>query len=267
MNYESKQLLKNYKELIFDAVKNAGKIALEFDKKKINFWYKSKNQPVTDADIKINDYLKSFLLEKYPNFGWLSEETVDNGSRNTQKNFWCLDPIDGTRSFLNGKPEFTISLAWMHKSIPIFGIIYNPKTEELFHAEKKNGAFCNDKKIKVNNQIKIRNCNLGISNSEFENLKKFSTLKNLEILKMGSIAYKIALVAKGEIDIAMSLTKKSDWDLAAGALIVEEAGGIITKKNGEPLTYNTDALKISSVIASNPKIHKEMLENIKAYEK
>tara|TARA_B100000989_G_scaffold296051_1_gene278421 strand:- start:826 stop:1629 length:804 start_codon:yes stop_codon:yes gene_type:complete len=267
MNYENKQLLNNYKKLIFDAVKNAGKIALEYGKGKINFWYKSKNQPVSDADIKINDYLKTFLQEKYPNFGWLSEETVDDGSRNMQKNFWCLDPIDGTRSFLNGKPEFTISLALMNKSIPIFGIIYNPKTKELFHAEKKNGAFCNDKQIKVNNEIYIRNCKLGISNSEFENLKRFPTLKNLKISRMGSIAYKIALVAKGEIDIAMSLTKKSDWDLAAGALIVEEAGGTITERNGEPLVYNTDTLEISSIIAANSKIHKEMLENIKSHEK
>ena len=267
MNFENKQLLKNCKQLIFDAVKDAGKIALEFEKKKINFWYKSKNQPVTDADIKINDYLKSFLLEKYPNFGWLSEETVDNGSRNTQKNFWCLDPIDGTRSFLNGKPEFTISLAWMHKSIPIFGIIYNPKTEELFHAEKKNGAFCNDKKIKVNNKINIKECNLGISNSEFESLKKFPSLKNLKITRMGSIAYKIALVAKGEIDIALSLTKKSDWDLAAGALIVEEAGGVITEKSGKPIIYNTDNLEIPSIIASNLRIQRKMIENIKANEK
>ena len=141
MNYENKQLLKNCKQSIFDAVKDAGKIALEFEKKKINFWYKSKNQPVTDADIKINNYLKSFLLKKYPDFGWLSEETLDDGSRNTKKNFWCLDPIDGTRSFLNGKSEYTISLALVYKSNPIFGIIYNPKTEELFYAEKKKWCF------------------------------------------------------------------------------------------------------------------------------
>tara|TARA_B100000989_G_scaffold287844_1_gene257881 strand:- start:289 stop:1092 length:804 start_codon:yes stop_codon:yes gene_type:complete len=267
MNYENRQLRNNCKKLIFDAVRNAGKIALEFDKKKINFWYKSKNQPVTDADIKINDYLKSFLQNKYPDFGWLSEETVDDGSRKMQKSFWCLDPIDGTRSFLNHKPEFTISLALLYESTPVFGVIHNPKTKELFYAEKNNGAFCNNKKMKVNNKINIKDCNLGISNSEFENLKNFPNLKNLKILRMGSIAYKIALVAKGKIDISLSLTKKSDWDLAAAALILEEAGGMITEKNGKPINYNTNNLEIPSVIASNSQIHKKMINHIKAYEK
>ena len=84
---------------------------------------------------------------------------------------------------------------------------------------------------------------------------------------MGSIAYKIALVAKGEIDIALSLTKKSDWDLAAGALIVEEAGGVITEKSGKPIIYNTDNLEIPSIIASNLRIQRKMIEDIKANEK
>ena len=235
------------------AIIEAGKIALNLQKK-IKVKYKSKNQPVTNADIEINNFLFDFFKKKTPNFGWLSEESLDDNSRFESDFFWCLDPIDGTRSYILGKPEYTISLALMNNFKPILGIIYNPLTNEYFCAEEQNGAFCNNTKIKVNSKKNYKSCSLAISNSEVNIFKSYDFLNIKDIKKIGSIAYKIALVAKGKIDIAISLTKKNDWDLAAADLLIREANGKIMETNGEKIVYNTQSLKINSVMATNEKI-------------
>ena len=245
----SDELKKNCKFAIIEA----GKIALNLQKK-VKVKYKSENQPVTNADIEINNYLLDFLKQKTPNFGWLSEESVDDRSRFDSDFFWCLDPIDGTRSYILGKPEYTISLALIKNFKPIFGIVYNPSTKEYFHAEENKGAFCNKTKIKVNSKRKFEYCSLAVSNSEINILKSYNFFNSNNVKRIGSIAYKIALVAKGEIDIAISLTKKNDWDLAAADLIIREAHGTIMDTNGKKIIYNTQDLKINSIMAANRSI-------------
>ena len=245
----SDELRKNCKFAIIEA----GKIALNLQKK-VKVKYKSENQPVTNADIEINNFLLDFFKQKTPNFGWLSEESIDDRSRFDSDFFWCLDPIDGTRSYILGKPEYTISLALIKNFKPIFGIVYNPSTKEYFHAEENKGAFCNETKIKVNSKRKFEFCSLAVSNSEIKILKSYNFFNSKNVKKIGSIAYKIALVAKGKIDIAISLTKKNDWDLAAADLIIREAHGTIMDTNGKKIIYNTQDLKINSIMAANDSI-------------
>ena len=245
----SDELKKNCKFAIIEA----GKIALNLQKK-VKVKYKSENQPVTNADIEINNFLLNFLKQKTPNFGWLSEESIDDKSRFDSDFFWCLDPIDGTRSYILGKPEYTISLALIKNFKPIFGIVYNPNTKEYFHAEENKGAFCNKTKIKVNSKRKFEFCSLAVSNSEINILKSYNFFNSNNVKRIGSIAYKIALVAKGKIDIAISLTKKNDWDLAAADLIIREAHGTILDTNGKKIIYNTQDLKINSIMAANESI-------------
>ena len=245
----SDELKKNCKFAIIEA----GKIALNLQKK-VKVKYKSENQPVTNADIEINNFLLDFLKQKTPNFGWLSEESIDDKSRFDSDFFWCLDPIDGTRSYILGKPEYTISLALIKNFKPIFGIVYNPSTKEYFQAEENKGAFCNKTKIKVNSKRKFEFCSLAVSNSEINILKSYNFFNSNNVKRIGSIAYKIALVAKGEIDIAISLTKKNDWDLAAADLIIREAHGTIMDTNGKKIIYNTQDLKINSIMAANDSI-------------
>ena len=239
------------------AIIKAGTIAVNLQKN-LKVSYKSKNQPVTNADIEIDQFLFSFFQQKTPSFGWLSEESVDNNSRQRSDFFWCLDPIDGTRSFISGKPEYTISLALINKTEPIFGIIFNPATQEFFSAEKEKGAFCNKKKIRVKKNKKIDFCSFAVSSSEAKNLTSHNFISENKIKKMGSIAYKIALVAKGSIDVALSFTKKNDWDLAAADLIVSEAGGEISETGGKKIIYNSKNLNINSVMASNKHIISEL---------
>ena len=151
----SKAVVSNQADIgiAFDAIAKAGEIALRFEKDKIEFWNKSVGQPVTHADLEINIFLKSFFEKYTPEFGWLSEESEDDNSRFEKKFFWCVDPIDGTRSYINKRPEYVISIALVSNTTPIFGLIFNPKTNEMFSAEKSLGAFCNKKRIKVSNLL------------------------------------------------------------------------------------------------------------------
>ena len=241
---------KHLKEISCKALNEASKIATKL-KNSIQVTYKSESQPVTNADREIDNYLKSYFKTHTPNFGWLSEESYDDKSRLNRDFFWCLDPIDGTRSYINKKPEYTISLALIEKSQPVIGHILNPETKEYFYAEKNNGAFCNEKKITVNNSSKLDECKIAISSSEIKKLESYEIFKTKKIKKIGSIAYKIALVAKGEIDIAVSFSKKNDWDLAAADLIIKEAGGNLKDLNGDDIYYNKSSTKINSVLACN----------------
>lgn len=231
-------------------LEEACKIALKL-KDKLNVTYKSESQPVTNADKEIDKHLKSYYKTHTPMIGWLSEESVDDRSRFQKDSFWCLDPIDGTRSYINQKPEYTISLALIKKNKPILGYVVNPETREFFFSEKGKGSFCNNKKIIVKQKNDFDKCNITISSSEIKKLNSFEKLKRKQIIKLGSIAYKIALVAKGQMDIAISFTKKNDWDLAAAHLLLEEAGGKIVELNGKQIIYNTDSCKINSVMAGN----------------
>ncbi len=232
------------------AILEAGQIAISH-KDSITVQYKSENQPVTNVDIKIDNFLKSFLKKNTPSYGWISEESSDDGSRFSSEFFWCVDPIDGTRSYINKKPEYTISLALIKKNEPIMGLVLNPETKELFFAEKNKGAFCNEKKIKVNQNRDLYSSKYGISTSEINKIKKYKCFNQDNTIKMGSIAYKIALVAKGTIDIAISFTKKNDWDIAAADLILREAGGCLKNISGNKTIYNGSQMQVDSVLASN----------------
>lgn len=251
--------------LSFEAIKKAGEIALEYSKKEIGFEYKSKNQPVTEADILINNYLENFFQKHTPSFGWVSEESIDNKSRLQKDFFWCVDPIDGTRSFINKSSQYSISIALIKKNKPIFGIVYNPCTNQKFYAIKNNGAYCNGDRITVGKVNNLEKARIAISSSEYKEFdRKKLKFKNIE--KIGSIAYKIALVANGTIDATLSFTKKSDWDIAAASIILSEAGGKITSLSGEKIFYNSENLKIPSLISANVDIHKKFCDRIRLNE-
>ena len=249
---------KKLRVISTNALQEACKIAIKL-KHNILVSYKSKSQPVTNADKQIDLYLRSFFKSKTPNIGWLSEESIDDHSRFNKKLFWCLDPIDGTRSYINGKPEYTISLALIKKNIPVLGIVLNPETEELFFAIKNKGAYCNENRINVRNKQNLSSSICAISSSEVAKIEEYDCFHKENIIKMGSIAYKIALVAKGKIDIAMSFTKKNDWDIAASQLILEEAGGVLKNILGKNMIYNSPYMKIDSVIAGNYKLVNKLL--------
>ena len=252
--------IKEDKNLAREAVLEAGKIAKKYFKKEIKIWEKTPNNPVTEADYAVNERLKLILYNNRNSYGWLSEESEDDNQRLKKNYVWIVDPIDGTKAFIQKKPEFTISIALIHISKPILGIIYNPITEELFEAELGNGAYLNGKKIQVSNNSSLSEGSFLGGKKLFSNKQK--TFNNVKFSFINSIAYRMALVAKGEYDGTITLSNKSDWDIAAGNLIVVEAGGKVTMKNGKEINYNQKNVLHPNLIVANSMIHKKIIDYI-----
>lgn len=212
--------------------------------------YKSNQDPLTTADLAANEILKLALTEAFPSYGWLSEETVDNRDRLKNDMVWVVDPIDGTKEFVQGIPEFSISVALVDHGQPILGAVYNPSTDEYFEAIKGGGASLNGAPLNKDRRAPGRLSILG-SRSEMKRgeFKEFE--EDFDIRAVGSIAYKLALVAAGKADATFSLGPKNEWDIAAGVLLVEEAGGIAVDKGFEKFVFNQPNTLVSGIIAGS----------------
>ena len=223
-----------YTELV-SSVRHAGTIALKYFKSDLRSWEKNPGDPVSEADLAIDAYLKEHLLTTHPDYGWLSEETADNPSRLNKSRVWIIDPIDGTRSFIAGKPEFTVSAALVEDGKPVCAAVFNPVTEEFFESVTGSGAFLNGKKLVCSANGTLQGTKLLASRKAFEWHKWLEETPDADFSHLNSIAYRIVKVASCDFDASVSLSPKSDWDIAAADLILSEAGGISTTTKGEHL--------------------------------
>ena len=218
---------------------------------------------VTSADKRTEKILIDELQKAHPEYGIITEETGIINKSNTEKR-WVIDPIDGTMNFLNGIPQFAISIGYEEKGEIICGVIFNPIINEMFIAEKGNGAYLNNSRIRVSNKNKIKDALLVTGgpkgNSKIKN-KIFSEYINVSnnvsnVRKFGSAALDIAYVACGRFD-GYWQRELNYWDIAAGIIILKEAGGFINffeEDKDNPLKKN--------IIASNSNIHNELLDLI-----
>ena len=218
---------------------------------------------VTSADKRTEKILIDELQKAHPEYGIIAEETGIINKSNTEKR-WIIDPIDGTMNFLNGIPQFAISIGYEEKGEIICGVIFNPIINEMFIAEKGNGAYLNNSRIRVSNKKKIKNALLVTGgpkeNSKIKN-KIFSEYINVSnnvsnVRKFGSAALDMAYVACGRFD-GYWQRELNYWDIAAGIIILKEAGGFINffeEDKDNPLKKN--------IIASNSNIHNELLDLI-----
>ena len=201
---------------------------------------------VTNTDKKIEKILIEELNKAKKNYSILSEEIgiIENSDKD---NFWVIDPIDGTTNFLHGIPHFAISIALKNKNEIISGLIYDPIKDEMFYAEKNNGAFLNNQRIRVSSKKNLNEC-------LFASGGKLEINSNLNIRKSGSAALDLAYVASGRYD-GYFQKNLNIWDIAAGLILVNEAGGQTNLKDN----LNTNNLKVNA--ASNA-IYEKMLENL-----
>ncbi len=218
---------------------------------------------VTSADKRTEKILIEEIQKAHPEHGIITEETGIINKSNVEKK-WIIDPIDGTMNFLNGIPQFAISIAYEEKGKIICGVIFNPILNEMFVAEKGNGAYLNNSRIRVSNKKKIKDALLVTGgpkgNSKIKN-KIFSEYINVSnnvsnVRKFGSAALDMAYVACGRFD-GYWQRELNYWDIAAGIIILKEAGGFINffdEDNNNPLKKN--------IIASNSNIHNELLDLI-----
>lgn len=209
--------------------------------------------PVTSADRAADDSLRQDLRQAFPDYGWLSEETVDDAVRLQQQTVWIVDPIDGTKEFLDGIPEFVVSIALVTDGVPVVGVIYNPSKDELYGAVQGGGAFLNGKRVFCTETADLRAASLIVSRSEDARGEIDPLREHLgQVRPVGSVAYKLAVVAAGSADLNVSVQPKNEWDVCAGDLLVREAGGHMVDLEGEVRRYNqADPLIRGGLAAGN----------------
>lgn len=225
---------------------------------------KQENDFVSIVDHKAEEAIISILKQSYPDHGILAEES---GIQDESSDFqWIIDPLDGTTNFLHGFPQFSVSIALKHKNRLEVGIIYDPVSQELFSASRGNGATLNGKKIRVTSHKGLHNALLGTGFPYYDQSYLDTYLETMKALmqktaglrRPGSAALDLAWLAAGRIDGFWEFNLKA-WDIAAGALIVREAGGIVSDFN------NQDGyLESGDIIAAAPKVFPEMIQIIQA---
>jgi len=244
------------------AAKEAGEVVLNYYEGDYHIEQKSRNNPVTTADFESDKLLKKMLGEGFPEYGWLSEESKDNPERLEKEYVWVVDPIDGTKEFITGIPEFVISIGLVRNGKPVVGVLYNPVKGQMYAASKGQGAFLNGKRIYVSGTTMLDKATLLVSRTETRNghVEKFTD--HIKAFKpTGSVAYKLCLAAAGEGDVFVSVYSKNEWDVCAGDLVVQEAGGTMSDIYGDPVEYNKEETKIKDgIIAGNPTIARQMLD-------
>ena len=211
---------------------------------------KSKNNPVTSADLEANRIIRDKIYRSFPQDGWLSEEDSDNSSRLALTRLWVIDPIDGTKEFIEGVPQFAISIAFVVGGQPKIAVVYNPAEERFYKAGAGQGAYLNDRAIRVSPQNQIDGALLLVSRSEPQ--KKFQVfVDRCDIRRVGSIAYRLAKVASGDGDGTLTFRTIHEWDICAGVLMVEEAGGKVVDGEGHTMIFNRELPKHRGVVAAN----------------
>ena len=247
--------------LLVDSVREAGGIARKFFGNSYRKWDKGGGNPVTEVDIAIDRRLHSILIGERPDYGWLSEETEDDHSRLTRDRVFVVDPIDGTLGFIRGRPHFTIVAAVVREGRPVSAAVYNPISDEMYEATLGKGARLSGEDIRVSEQSSFEDARILASKQMFaaQNWDEPWPTSML-IDNRSSLAYRLALVAEGQFDAMISLSRKSDWDLAAGDLILHEAGGLLTSRDGKKLIYNRPHPLQHGIIGAGPGLHGKLLE-------
>ncbi|OGT61711.1 MAG: hypothetical protein A3E85_02040 [Gammaproteobacteria bacterium RIFCSPHIGHO2_12_FULL_45_12] len=234
---------------LLEAVHEAGQAIQRLQARGFEVARKANHDLVTQADWLANDLLKAKLTQAFPAIGWLSEESVDDHARLNSERVWIVDPIDGTKEFSLGIPEYAISVALVQHEEPVLSAVYNPATNEMFHAIKGQGAWLNGVAIQCADPAESE-VRLLASRSEYARGEWDGFIKQSQVEPVGSIAYKLALVAAGRAHGTFSLGPKNEWDIAAGALLVTEAGGTVTDQLHQPMKFNQKKVLVPGIVAT-----------------
>jgi len=245
-------------ERIEAALGAARKIFSCFTPGRIEAEFKVGHDPVTEADRAIDAALRENLLRAGE--GWLSEESVDDFSRLSQTRVWVVDPLDGTREFVKGIPEFCVSIGFVEDGKPVAGGLCNPATGEVFIGAIDAGVLYNGAAARTSQRTSLTGASVLASRSEIQR-GEWKAFENgpLQIRPMGSVAYKLGLVSAGLADATFTLTPKNEWDVAAGVALVLSSGGFATTLESAPFRANNRQPLISGLIAGGPHIRNGLL--------
>ncbi|MFZ0294374.1 MAG: 3'(2'),5'-bisphosphate nucleotidase CysQ [Candidatus Sulfotelmatobacter sp.] len=245
-------------ERIHAAIEATRAVFARFTPGAIETEYKAGHDPVTEADRALDAVLRKELLRDGE--GWLSEESVDDPIRLQRSQVWVVDPLDGTREFVKGIPEFCVSIGFVENGRPVAGGIYNPATDETFLGSIDSGVTYNGKPAQPSQRKNLDGALVLASRSEVKRgeWKPFASA-GFGIQPMGSVAYKLALVAAGLADITFTLTPKNEWDVVAGAALVRSGGGFVSTLEKTDLIANRRDPLLSGLLASGPFLKDELL--------
>ncbi len=245
-------------ERIAAALEAARTVFARFTPGAIETEYKIGHDPVTEADRAVDAVLRQNLLREGE--GWLSEESADDMSRLCKSRVWVVDPLDGTREFVQGIPEFCASIGFVEDGRPVAGGICNPATNETIIGAIDCGVIYNGKPAGPSQRKDLKGSLILASRSEVKR-GEWQTFMNGEynVRPMGSVAYKLGLVAAGKADVTFTLTPKNEWDVAAGAALVQSAGGFVATLDNTPLRCNNRNPLLSGLMSSGPELREELL--------
>ena len=240
--------------LLTDAAREAGAIALSYFRRDPKVWTKGQDSPVSEADIAVDKYLNETLIGARGEYGWLSEETADTPDRLSCERVFVVDPIDGTRAFIEGGSDWTVSLAVVEAGRPIAAALYAPVHDEMFVAGADAGVTLNGGQLTPSDRTDLNRARVaGPRNMVGHALMRKAGIKSAGFVP--SLAYRLALTVTGRLDGAVARPKSHDWDLAAADLIVHEAGGRMTDSNGRAIRYNTENLRHPALVAAPAGVH------------
>lgn len=245
-------------DLLSEAAREAGAIARRFfEAGTAESWDKPDAAgPVTDADLAVNGMLSAELRRARPDYGWLSEESEDGASRLGDERVFIVDPIDGTRSFIAGENAWAHSLAVVERGEVVAGVVYLPMMDKLYAAERGGGATLNGAAIKVARTKDLSAATVLSAKPNFAD-KHWKNGQPPEVKRAyrPSLAYRLCLVAEGQFDAMLTLRPTWEWDIAAGDLILREAGAVTGDRAGRDLRFNNRLPQVDGVVAGNAALH------------
>ena len=249
-------------DLLASAVREAGALALRRFRTPFKSWIKGGSSPVSEVDIEVDTLLNQRLRAAFPDYAWLSEETADDPARLSARRVWIVDPIDGTRGFIAGLPEWTVVAALVENGRPINAAVYAPVDDQLYLAAAGKGVTLNGAPIASSAGAALEGARINGAKRRLDALA--ALVPSVEIVpRIASLALRLARVADGQFDVVLSGGQSRDWDLAASDLLVHEAGGALTDCEGNSLVYNRAEPVHGALIAAGRERHGALLNLVR----
>jgi myo-inositol-1(or 4)-monophosphatase len=250
--------------LLNKAVREAGALARQMFRTELKNWTKGASSPVSEADIAVNDLLENRLRSATPDYGWLSEESVDDEARLGKKLTWIVDPIDGTRAYLAGREDWCVSVALVEGAAPVLAAVFAPVTDEFFFAARGDGATLNERSVHATTGTGLDFPRIAGPKPLVERLHRGPGEISL-YPRIGSLALRLCRVAEGRLDAAFAGGQSRDWDLAAANLIVQEANGSMTALSGDAILYNRPEVIHGVLVAAGRDRHADIVEHFRRH--
>jgi myo-inositol-1(or 4)-monophosphatase len=247
-------------DLLVEASIAAGKAALTYFRNDVTVWWKNEGtSPVTAADHAANDILREHLLGARPAYGWLSEESEDDSHRLSRERVFIVDPIDGTRAFMNGKDTWVVSAAVTDAGVPVAGVLYAPSLDELFIATADGRVEKNGEPLRIAPSEAGARFRLSAADDMVNTLAADTRGRVERISRIPSLAYRLAMIADGSLDATLVKPHAHDWDIAAAHLILRNAGGRLTDVRGNEPVYNAPLPRHGVLVAAREGLHDDVL--------